>query len=99
MTPTPTARTLVRHELVGLPVRVTAARDPTLVGIGGEVVAETTNTLGIEASTRDRVRQVPKAVATFSFDLPDGPRVRVDGDRLRARPARRTETDGDSTWR
>jgi ribonuclease P protein subunit POP4 len=44
-----TARTLTRHELVGLPVRVAAASDRSLVGIEGRVVRETTNTLVIES--------------------------------------------------
>ncbi|WP_420028436.1 ribonuclease P protein component 1 [Haloglomus litoreum] len=61
------------------------------------------------------VRQVPKAAATFEFRLPDdasddasarhgGAReadqfVTVAGERLVARPARRTEHRGDSIWR
>jgi ribonuclease P protein subunit POP4 len=57
------------------------------------------------------VRQVPKAAATFEFRLPgpddDAPAatqgadqfVTVAGERLVARPARRTEHRGDSIWR
>jgi ribonuclease P protein subunit POP4 len=106
MTPL-TAETLPRHELVGLAVRVRAADNPDLVGVEGEVVAETAETLTVEGSGRER--QVPKEGTTFAFDLPagnrDGPgdagsaRVVVDGERLVARPARRTETTGDNTWR
>ncbi|MHB9285539.1 ribonuclease P protein component 1 [Halobacteriales archaeon Cl-PHB] len=96
-----TAATLRRHELVGLDATVTAATNPDLVGVGGRVVGETTNTLTVEGE--GRVRQVPKDAATVSFDLEsdDGSRttVTVDGDRLVARPARRTENTGDSTWR
>jgi ribonuclease P protein subunit POP4 len=59
-------------------------------------------------------RQVPKAAATFEFRLPpedasdDAPAatqgaedafVTVAGERLVARPARRTEHRGDSIWR
>ena len=88
--------TVARHELVGLSVRVVEADNPALVGIEGRVVDETTNTLRVEAA--DRVRTVPKAGATFAFELPDGARVRVDGARLVARPARRTETTGGSQW-
>jgi ribonuclease P protein subunit POP4 len=94
--PTPTPGTVRRHELVGLDVEVVSATDPGLVGLRGTVVAETTNTLGIEHE--DRVSTVPKAVATFAFDL-DGERVTVEGERLVARPARRTEQTGDSQWR
>lgn len=61
-----------------------------------------------------RVRQVPKRGTTFEFELEgidaasvtdgaapsgDGEFVTVEGARLVARPARRTERTGDSTWR
>jgi len=88
-------RTLPRHELAGLRVEVVDSPNADLVGISGEVVDETTNTLLVGG---DRVRQVPKAAATFRFALHDT-RVRVDGERLVARPARRTETTTSHTWR
>jgi ribonuclease P protein subunit POP4 len=88
--------TLPRHELIGLRVAVVEATNPDLVGIAGEVVMETTNTLCVEGA--DRVRQVPKVGTTFEFVLPDD-RVVVEGTRLRSRPARRTERTGDSRWR
>jgi ribonuclease P protein subunit POP4 len=93
---TRTPETLARHELVGLDVRVVAASNPDLLDIDGEVVMETTNTLHIERG--DRAWQVPKAGTTFAFELDSGT-VRIEGDRLVARPARRTEHTGDSTWR
>ena len=91
-----TPETLARHELVGLPVRVVAADNPDLVGVAGDVVDETTNTLRVEAGGRTRV--VPKAGATLEFELPDGRHATVEGARLVARPARRTETTGGSPW-
>ena len=42
-----TPASLVRHELVGLEVAVVAAPNPDLEGIQGEVVLETTKTVGI----------------------------------------------------
>ncbi|MEF8784094.1 MAG: ribonuclease P protein component 1 [Haloarculaceae archaeon] len=91
-----TPETLPRHELVGLDAEVIEASNPDLVGIRGEVVAETKQTLGIERG--DRVSHVPKAGVTFAFTI-DGERVRVDGERLVARPARRAEQTGNSQWR
>lgn len=91
-----TPETLPRHELIGLHVRVVESSDPTLVGCEGEVVMETTNTLSI--ADKSRTRQVPKAVVTFEFALPTGDYVTVDGERLLARPARRTERTGGSQW-
>jgi ribonuclease P protein subunit POP4 len=102
-----TAETIVRHEVVGLEATVTDASNPSLIGITGDVVRETTNTLGIAATggadpngggDHARERQIPKADTTVAFALPDGQRVRVDGDRLVGRPARRTEQSGDSKW-
>jgi len=109
-----TPETLAVHELVGSDIRVTAASNPDLVGIEGEVVVETTNTLHIERSDRarqarndvphgvrageSRTKQVPKENATFAFSV-GGQTVSVDGERLVARPARRTEQTGDSQWR
>jgi ribonuclease P protein subunit POP4 len=62
---------------------------------------ETTKTLTVEGA--DRVWQVPKEGTTFTFDVPTDSgsvaRVSVEGSRLVARPARRTENTGDSTWR
>lgn len=96
-----TPRTIARHELIGLAVRVVEASDPTHVGCTGTVRYETMRTLDIE--DRDgAVRRIPKQGTTFEFVLPaDGSEtvVTVLGDRLIARPARRTETTGDSPWR
>jgi len=91
-----TPRTVLRHELVGLPVEVVAADNPDLVGVAGRVVEETTRTLRVEGP--DRIRTVPKAAATLVFELPDAEPVTVEGDRLVARPARRTENAGGSIW-
>ena len=92
-----TPETVARHELVGLEATVTESTNPDLAGASGRVVSETTNTLELE--DRDRTRTVPKDAARFEFTLPGGSVVTVDGDRLVARPARRTEQRGDSPWR
>jgi ribonuclease P protein subunit POP4 len=92
-----TPDTLSRHELVGLEVSVTAASNPDLLEVAGDVVTETTKTLGIEEA--GRVYHVPKDAATFAFELPSGDTVTVDGDRLVERPPRRTKHTGDSKWR
>jgi ribonuclease P protein subunit POP4 len=94
--------TLVRHELAGLSVRVVDAAHEGDVGIEGRVVDETTNTLLIDGDSG--VMRVRKAGTTFEFALDgDGEDetsyVVVEGDRLVARPARRTELTGDSKWR
>ena len=110
-----TPESLPRHELVGLDAEIVSADNEDLVGLAGDVVTETTKTLGIQRD--DRVSHVPKAGTTFEFewevrrtsDSDAAQRaaesggghqvVTVDGDRLVARPARRTEQTGDSKWR
>jgi ribonuclease P protein subunit POP4 len=94
-----TPESLVRHELAGLDVAVDDAPNPDLVGIAGRVVDETMQTLLVATSEGDR--QVPKASTTFRFTVTaDGHTadVLVDGERLVARPARRTESNGGSLW-
>jgi ribonuclease P protein subunit POP4 len=90
-----TPETLVRHELAGLDVTVSEAPNPDLVGIEGCVRDETMKTLLV--ATSDGVKQVPKAGTTFRFALDDAA-VIVDGDRLLARPAQRSETHRGSLW-
>lgn len=114
-----TPESLPRHELVGLRAEVVSAASEEYVGIAGDVVTETTKTLGIEraeprsaeteadaqsadARGETRVSHVPKAAATFEFEIPGEGGVRVvvvEGEKLEARPARRTEQTGDSKWR
>jgi len=107
-----TPETLVRHELAGLCVRVAASSDPTLADRAGRVVDETRNTLVVRETPAGRASgdgasddggsgpiQVPKAACTFEFrlDCEGDEYVTVAGDRLVARPARRTER-GAKTW-
>lgn len=87
--------TIVRHELIGLAVRVVEATNPDLVGIEGRVVGETMQTLRI---SEDSEKMVPKTGTRFEFRLPDGEYVVVDGYRLVARPADRTQTAGGTRW-
>ena len=105
-----TPETLVRHELAGLDVTVVDAPNPDLIGIEGQVRDETMKTLLV--ATSDGVKQVPKAGTTFRFELEEceaqrvsddesGHRPRtviVEGDRLLARPAQRSETHRGSLW-
>lgn len=68
-----TPQNILRHELIGLTVKVMHADNPMIEGIRGVVVDETKNMLMISAKRR-RV-MIPKNVATFRFDLPGGVRA------------------------
>ncbi|TAJ45265.1 ribonuclease P protein component 1 [Methanofollis fontis] len=82
-----TPQTLIRHELIGLPVSVVKARNPAYCGISGRILDETRNMLVILASTGPK--WVEKKGTTFLFHLPDGARAEVDGSALVAQPEKR----------
>ncbi|HKZ63685.1 MAG TPA: ribonuclease P protein subunit [Thermoplasmata archaeon] len=73
---------LRKHELIGLPVVVSASSDASLVGLGGVVVDETRNTLRV--ATPKGEKTVPKHGTQFTFDVQGG--QRVAGDDLLFRP-------------
>jgi ribonuclease P protein subunit POP4 len=78
---------VLRHELIGLKTIVARSSDRFLVGTRGRVIDETRNTLKL--STRKGVKVIPKGVAVFRFDLPDGCSVEVEGAKLVGRPENR----------
>ena len=79
-----TPENIVRHELIGLPVKIIKSTNPSNVGIEGKVIDESRNTITIQ--TKKGKRNFVKEQCTFSFELPDGERVSVDGRVLVARP-------------
>jgi len=79
-----TPQNLVRHELIGLKVRISKSTDSTQKGISGTVVDESYNTLKIESSGREKT--VVKSNCTFVFTLPGRTRVEVDGKVIVSRP-------------
>jgi ribonuclease P protein subunit POP4 len=85
-----TPRNILRHELIGLNVRIMGTKTPTVRGIRGVVVDETRNMLMINA--RRKKVMVPKNIATFRFELPGHVIVDVDGKRLVAKPENRLKT-------
>ena len=85
-----TPHNLIRHELLGLSVRVMRSKDSALNGTRGVIVDETRNMLTVDRKA-GRI-MVPKGIATFRFNLPSGVQVDVDGERLIARPENRLKT-------
>ena len=76
---------LVRHELIGLQVRIASSTDKTQKGLSGQVVDETYNTLRIETK-KGKEKAVVKQNNVFIFTLPNKIKVQVDGRLLVARP-------------
>ena len=79
-----TPRNIVRHELIGLKVRIKSSTDKTLVGVKGTVIDESYNMLRIETAEKEIV--VPKKNSVFVFTLPDKTKVEVNGTLLVGRP-------------
>ena len=72
------------HEFVGLMVTVSGSLDPTKIGVAGLVRDETKNMLTIQV--RDRFLRIPKDGSKFTFYLPAGDRVAVEGSSIQFRP-------------
>ena len=79
-----TPENVVRHELIGLKVKIVKSTDSTHEKITGKVVDETYNTLKIETKEKEKI--IPKKNTVFIFTLPNGVKVQVDGSLLVSRP-------------
>jgi len=80
------SRNLIRHELIGLKVKIKDSRQPSLKGIGGLVIDETMNTLTLQKEDREMV--IPKSTTQLSFIL-GKKEVTVDGKIIVGRPEER----------
>jgi ribonuclease P protein subunit POP4 len=85
-----TPQNILRHELIGLDVKVARAKNPEICGVKGRIVDETRNMLSVVE--RGKKLLIPKDVSTFRFKLENGRVVDVNGQRLVARPENRLKT-------
>jgi ribonuclease P protein subunit POP4 len=85
-----TSENIVRHELIGLRVRIAKSADKSLEKMSGRVVDESYNILKIEGKKRGekkpKEKSIPKRNSIFIFALPNGVKVEVDGRLLVGRP-------------
>ncbi len=80
-----TPENIVRHELIGLRVRIADSSDREILGAEGRVIDETRNTIRVDAGGKEK--DFVKDQCVFSFMLPDSKRwVSVKGSLLVARP-------------
>jgi len=75
---------LLAHEFISLKVTVSGSPDSTTIGMAGMVRDETKNMLTIQV--RDRFLRIPKDGSKFTFDLPAGDRIVVEGSNIQLRP-------------
>ena len=81
---------ILRHELIGLDVKIVRARNRSIRGARGVVVDESKNMITLLRAGRKVL--IPKSIATFQFKLSNGLLVDVDGARLIGRPEGRLKT-------
>lgn len=84
-----TPENVVRHELIGLRVRVAESTDPAMRGLGGTIVDESYNMLTMEtkkAGKRASEKRLSKRNSVFIFALPNKVKVKVEGRLLVGRP-------------
>ncbi|NIO23268.1 MAG: ribonuclease P protein component 1 [Candidatus Aenigmarchaeota archaeon] len=79
-----TPENLVRHELIGLKVKIVESSNKKNIGISGRVVDETRNIMVIEKTKGKEVR-LSKEHNVFVFVL-NRQKVRIDGKILVGRP-------------
>ena len=77
---------IVKHELIGRNVTVTACTDPAWIGKAGTILDETKHTFLIQIG--DRCKTIAKKTATFEF-TDRGKKIRIEGSRLTFRPENR----------
>ena len=87
-----TPRNILYHELIGLKTRILSSPDPSLIGVEGTIVYETARTLTLDVGGARK--KILKRATTFLISLPDGRRVKVQGDLILGRPEERVKRMG-----
>ena len=87
----------MRHELVGLEVKIIHSSNRDLEGIQGKVVNETKKTITIEDGEGNE-KIIPKGSTTFHFTLPEGVTVEIDGKIIVSRPEDRIKKRFRKYW-
>ena len=88
MTPI-TPKNFLRHEIIGLKVRVSKSTNNQLVGVKGTVIDETRNTFTIFDGEKRLV--IPKDISVFHFRLPNGTLLEANGRKLIGSPENRVK--------
>jgi ribonuclease P protein subunit POP4 len=92
-----TPQNIIRHELVGLRVKVVQSSNRELIGIEGRVVDETKKTITLEDGAGNE-KTIPKGSATFHFELPNGSIVEINGKIIVYRPEDRIKKRFRKYW-
>jgi ribonuclease P protein subunit POP4 len=78
---------VLRHELIGLDILVSVAKNPLHKGLCGCIIDETKNLLIIE--TPRGIKRIPKLHSRFQLHLPGSDIVEIDGSVMVLAPEKR----------
>jgi len=81
---------ILRHELIGLHVRILNASNPTYKGLSGVITDETQKTLTI-LTNEGKTKRIIKDQVVMELTLPSKTKVRVEGKLLKGRPYERVK--------
>ena len=84
-----TKKNIVRHELIGLKVKITSSPDPSQIGIEGTIIDEYKNLIVVK--TDRGVKKIEKKYRIFHFSLPEGEKAVVNGSKIALRPEDRVK--------
>ncbi len=88
-------KNLIRHELIGLKVKIEDSKHHTLRGVKGLITNETLNTITIDNGIKKMI--IPKSTVQLSFSLAHAKKVIVDGKAIVGRPEERIKAKK-RTW-
>jgi ribonuclease P protein subunit POP4 len=80
---------LLKHELIGLKIEVLESSDKSQIGLSGQVINETQNTLTLQTVQGEKT--VPKKGSVFKVFL-EHENVKVKGEKLLKTPQERIKT-------
>ena len=87
---------IIRYEFIGTEGKIAKSQHSGYVGIHGEVIDETKNTLTI--LHKGKAKSVIKNAAVFNFKFSDGTTVEIDGKLLVGRPEDRLKKTVKRLW-
>jgi ribonuclease P protein subunit POP4 len=91
-----TEASVVRGEFIGLNAKVVKSINPQNVGISGQIVDETRNTIVIRHGNEDKI--VIKETSVFQFSMPDGTIMEIEGKAILGRPEDRVKKTLKRQW-
>ena len=80
---------ILRHEMIGLTVKIHDSNDKKKIGTNGKIIDETQKTFKIKI--KEKILTIPKEGCIFNMNLPDGSIVKVDGNKIISRPEDRIQ--------